>query len=66
MSGYTLVIFTLFILMGIAGATSAKKATPYAEIPSGTRRLLQFSGVLVVVLSLVGIAFLLFLAPVPR
>jgi hypothetical protein len=50
----------LFLVMALGGATSAKKATPYADIPPKTRRLLQLTGVLILLSSLVGVAIIAF------
>lgn len=55
----------LFLVMAFGGATSAKKATPYADIPPRTRRLLQWTGIVILVASLTGIA-LIALRLVPR
>jgi hypothetical protein len=48
----------LFLVMALGGATSAKKATPYTDIPPKTRRLLQVTGIVILVSSLVGVAVL--------
>jgi hypothetical protein len=46
----------LFLVVALSGATSAKKATPYADIPPKTRRTLRITGILILVSSLVGAA----------
>lgn len=49
-------LMVLFLVMALSGATSAKKATPDADISPKTRRMLRVTGILILGSSLLGAA----------